>query len=463
MSRIGAAAIKPSRRDFLISSSLAAGGLLIHGRFALAESSPSVAVSTSEYALNAWVRIARDNTITIISSQAEMGQGIQTTLPAVLADELGADWRRVRLENAPADPAYRNPRINWQFTGNSESTTAFFDLMRRMGASARERLKAAAAARWNVDPASCHTEAATVVHAATGCKATFGALAQSAATIREPENPRLKNPEQWTLIGRSLPRVENVDKVTGRAIFGIDVTVPGMLYAAIKTSPVFGGTVAACDRTPVRNLPGVVGVVDVPNGVAVVATSYWQARNALAALRVTFDSGSQASMGSDTLRSQYEAALAGSSWHAAHADGDPAAIDKGFATTFSEVYESQFLAHATMEPMNCTASVTADHCEVWAPTQGQELAQIVVSQVLGLPKEKITINRTLVGGGFGRRLVPDFVVQAVVASKAIGAPVKVIWSREEDMQHDIYRPAVLHRLTAGVDEFGRLQALAHKL
>ena len=204
MSRIGAAAIKPSRRDFLISSSLAAGGLLIHGRFALAESSPSVAVSTSEYALNAWVRIARDNTITIISSQAEMGQGIQTILPAVLAVELGADWRRVRLGNAPAHPAYRNPRINWQFTGNSESTTAFFDLMRRMGASARERLKAAAAARWNVDPASCHTEAATVVHAATGCKATFGALAQSAATIREPENPRL-NP-LWSFATISVQR-----------------------------------------------------------------------------------------------------------------------------------------------------------------------------------------------------------------------------------------------------------------
>jgi len=467
MSRIVDAPANPSRRDFLISSSLAAGGLLMHGRFAIAESSPAsmtpASAHGSEYALNAWLRIARDNTITIISSQAEMGQGIQTTLPAVLADELGADWRHVRLANAPADPAYRNPRINWQFTGNSESTTAFFDLMRRMGASAREMLKTAAAARWKVDPDSCRTEHSMVVHPGTGRKATFGALAQAAATLREPAKPRLKDPAQWTLIGRSLPRVENVDKVTGRAIFGMDVRVPGMLYAAVKTSPVFGGKIATYDKTSVRVQPGVVDVVDIPNGVAIVATSYWQAHNALAALRVSFDDGPHVSVGGDTLRTQYQAALDGSAWHAAHADGDPNAIDEGFATTFSEVYESQFLAHATMEPMNCTASVIGGRCEVWAPTQGQELAQIVVSQVLGLPKERVTINRTLVGGGFGRRLVPDFIVQAVLASKAVGAPVKVIWSREEDMQHDIYRPAVLHRITAGVDEFGRLQALAHKL
>ena len=430
MSGLVGAPTKPSRRDFLISSSLAAGGLLIHGRLASAASSLATGAAPSEYALNAWLRIARDNTITVISSQAEMGQGIQTTLPAVLADELGADWRHVRLENAPADPAYRNPRINWQFTGNSESTTAFFDLMRHMGASAREMLKTAAAARWNVDLSSCHTERSTVVHAATGRKATFGALARTAATLREPTKPRLKDSAQWTLIGRSLPRVENTDKVTGHAIFGMDVTVPGMLYAAIKTSPVFGGTVATYDKASVGGLPGVVDVVEIPNGVAVVAKSYWQARNALAALHVSFDDGPNASIGSDTLRSQYEAALEGNAWHLAHAAGDPNALDKGFATTFSEVYESQFLAHATMEPMNCTASVTIGGCEVWAPTQGQELAQSVLSEVLGLPKEKIVINRTLLGGGFGRRLVPDFIVQAVLASKAVGAPVKVIWSRE---------------------------------
>jgi isoquinoline 1-oxidoreductase beta subunit len=459
MSRIKQDAITSTRREFLISSSLAAGSLLIHGAWL----NPVEAASTAdETVLNAWLRIGRDNIVTIISSQAEMGQGIQTTLPAVLADELGADWSRVRLENAPADPAYRNPRINWQFTGNSESTTAFFDLMREMGASGREMLIGAAAARWKVDPATCVAERNMVIHRPTRRRSTFGALAAEAAKQARASKPRLKNPAEWTLVGKSLPRVENGAKVNGTAIFGMDVTVPGMLYAAVKTSPTFGGKVLAYDKRSIRDLPGFVDVVEIPNGVAVVAKSYWQARNALAALPIRFDAA-DSSLSSETLGQQYQAALAGNAWHTAHVAGDPDAFGKEFATTFSEVYESQFLAHATMEPMNCTAHVTADRCDVWAPTQGQEMAQTVVSQLLGVPREQVRINRTLLGGGFGRRLVADFVVQAVLASKAVGAPVKVIWSREEDMQHDIYRPAVLHRLSAGIDEFGQLQAIAHKL
>jgi len=462
MSRIAEDPMKHSRREFLISTSFAAGSLLIYGAWTNHEACVEAAPGAADTVLNAWVRIGRDNTVTIISSQAEMGQGIQTTLPAVLADELGADWTRVRLENAPADPAYRNPRINWQFTGNSESTTAFFDLMREMGASGREMLIGTAAARWKVDPETCVAERSTVIHRPTGRRAAFGSLATGAATSTPPTKPRLKNAAQLTLIGKALPRVENVAKVNGTAIFGMDVTVPGMLYAAVKTNPTFGGKVLAYDKKSIQGFPGLMDVVEIPNGVAVVAKSYWQAQNALAALPIQFESLNTA-LSSETLRAQYQAALAGDAWHTPHVAGDPDAINKGFATTFSEIYESQFLAHATMEPMNCTAHVTANGCDVWAPTQGQEMAQTVVSQLLTLPKEKVRINRTLLGGGFGRRLVPDFVVQAVLASKAVGAPVKVIWSREEDMQHDIYRPAVLHRVTAGVDEFGRLQAMAHKL
>ena len=455
--------MRPSRREFMLTSTLAAGGLLIHGRFAESLSGSQVASTQSDPMLNAWLKIARDNTVTIISSQAEMGQGIQTTLPAVLADELGADWSRVRLENAPADPAYRNPRINWQFTGNSESTTAFFDLMREMGAAGRQMLIGAAARQWSVDPGTCHAERSRVIHTPTRRSLTFGELAEAATAMPHPEEPSLKPPSAWTMIGKSLPRVENSGKVDGSAIFGMDVTAPGMVYAAVKTSPVFGGKVTTFDRESIRGFPGFLAVVDIPNGVAVVARSYWQARTALAALRIEFENGPNASLSSETLRSQYQTALDGDSWHTPHVSGDKDAIAKGFATVFSQNYESQFLAHATMEPMNCTAHVTSDGCEVWAPTQGQELAQLVVSQVLNLPKEKVRIHRTLLGGGFGRRLVADFIVQAVLASKAVGAPVKVIWSREEDMQHDIYRPAVAHRITAGVDEFGRLQAIAHKV
>ncbi len=456
-------AIQHSRREFLVTSTLAGGGLVIHRAFVGSVIGGQSVRSEREPILNAWLKIARDNTITIISSQAEMGQGIQTTLPAVLADELGADWSRVRLESAPADPAYRNPRINWQFTGNSESTTAFFDLMREMGAVGREMLIAAAARRWKVDPGSCRAEKSRVIHTATGRTLTYGELAVDAAAMPRPGKPALKRSVEWTLIGKSLPRIENRAKVDGSAIFGMDVKVPGMLYAAVKTSPVFGGKVASDDRESIRGFPGFVDVVEIPNGVAVVARSYWQARTALAQLPVEFDDGPNASLSSETLRDQYQAALASDSWHTPHVSGDQGAFAKGFATEFSQDYESQFLAHATMEPMNCTARVTSDGCDVWAPTQGQELTQLAVSQVLNLPKEKVRIHRTLLGGGFGRRLVADFVVQAVLASKAVGAPVKVIWSREEDTQHDIYRPAVVHRITAGVDEFGRLQAIAHKL
>ncbi|MPZ21157.1 MAG: molybdopterin-dependent oxidoreductase [Luteitalea sp.] len=454
-----------SRRQFMISSTLAAGGLLLHGVLVepAAAAGAQVAQAQRETTLSAWLKISTDNMITIVSSQAEMGQGIQTTLPAALADELGADWSRVRLENAPVAPAYRNPRINWQFTGNSESTTAFFDLMREMGAAGREMLIAAAAARWSVDPGTCRAEQSHVIHSSTGRRLSFGELAEAAATLKRPEKPRLKSPSEWTLIGTALPRIESTAKVNGSAIYGMDVTVPGMVYAAVKTSPVFGGTVTKYDRESIRQFPGVMDVVAIPNGVAVVARSYWQARTALDALHVEFDDRANASLSSETVRGQYQAALAGDSWHTPHVTGDRDALTRGFATTISHDYESQFLAHATMEPMNCTASVTADACDVWAPTQGQELTQIVVSQLLGIPKEKIAIHRTLLGGGFGRRLVADFVVHAVVASKAVAAPVKVIWSREEDMQHDIYRPAVAHRITAGIDARGRVQAIAHKL
>jgi len=452
-----------SRREFVVTATLAAGGLLIQGGLAGPRLGAQPGPLPRDAALNAWVKISRDNTITIVSSQAEMGQGIQTTLPAVLADELGAEWSRVRLENAPADPAYRNPRINWQFTGNSESTTAFFDLMREMGAEGRQMLIEAAARHWNVEPRSCRAERSQVIHTPTRRSLTYGELVDTAAAMPRPEKPALKRPADWTLIGKPLPRVENSGKVDGSAIFGMDVKVPGMLYAAVKASPVFGGKVASCDRESIRNFPGFIAVVEIPNGVAVVARSYWHARTALAALPMEFDEGPNAALNSEALRHQYERALADDSWHTPHVSGDRDAIARGFATVFSADYESQFLAHATMEPMNCTAHVTSDGCDVWAPTQGQELAQLVVSQVLGLPKEKVWIHRTLLGGGFGRRLVADFIVQAVLASKAVKAPVKVIWSREEDMQHDMYRPAVAHRITAGVDEFGRLQAIAHKV
>jgi isoquinoline 1-oxidoreductase beta subunit len=353
------------------------------------------------------------------------------------------------------------------FTGNSESTTGFFDLLLQMGASAREMLIAAASKRWAVDPRECQAEDGKVRHRTTGRVVSFGELAEAAARETPPEKPPLKAQKDWRLLGRSLPRVELPAKLDGTAVFGLDFRVPGMLYAAVKQSPVFGGQVKSFDKESVQGRPGVVDVVTIPNGIAVVARTYWEAAQALRALRVTFDDGPNVSLSSESVMAQYRAALQAGPWLTVRAEGDFKNADHRIASQGSEVYaaeyESQFLAHATMEPMNCTAHVTADACQIWGPLQGPELAQLTVAQLTGLPKEKVTINRTLLGGGFGRRLLVDFVVQAVLVSKAVGAPVKAVWSREEDMQHDVYRPATLHDIQAAVGASGQPTAIAHRL
>jgi len=446
-----------TRRAMLKASALAGGGLVLHAHLPRALAAPTDA--PAPVALNAWLRISADDRVTIVVSQAEMGQGISTTLPAVLAEELGADWSRTAFETSPVAAAYQNPRVKWQFTGNSESTSSFFELMRTMGASGREMLIAAAAKRLGVAPATCRAERGKIVHAASGRALTFGELASAAALLRPPAKPRLKPRSEWQLLGKPLPRVDNPAKIAGTAIFGLDFTLPDMVHAAVKASPTFGGKVQRFDAASVRDRPGVLGVVPIPDGVAVVAQGYWQAKTALDALDVTFDDGPNAAVSSASLARSYRDALASDGWVLAH-PGKPVAAA---ATTLEAEYESQFLAHATMEPMNCTARVDATGCDVWGPTQGQELAQLVVAQVLGLPRDQVRIHRTLLGGGFGRRLLADFVVQAVLVAKAIGRPVKVVWSREEDLRRDFYRPAVLHRITAALDPTGDVLGVAHKL
>jgi isoquinoline 1-oxidoreductase beta subunit len=447
-----------SRRSFLSSVSTAGGAFAIGCAFEFASAQPS-----SNTPLNAWVRIEPDNTVTLIVSQAEIGQGISTTMPAVIAEEMGADWSRVRLESSPADPAYRNPRINWQFTGNSESTTSFFDLMREMGASAREMLISAASDRLKAQVTEFRAEKSRVIHTASGRSLAFSELSAEAAKKDPPKNPKLKDQSEWKLLGKSLPRTDTQAKLNGSAVFGIDFRLPKMAYAAVKTCPVFDGKVASVDRSSIAGLPGIIGVVDIPNGVAIAAESWWQAKQAIDALKVTWDYGTKASVSSGTLRDQYGQALATGDWLNVHTLGDKTTFAATYPTNLYAEYESQFLAHATMEPMNCTASVTAAGCEIWGPTQGQEMTQIVLSQALGLPKEKVRVNRTYVGGAFGRRLVADFALQAALVSKTVGRPVKVLWTREEDMQHDLYRPAVVNRISAGIDEFGRVRTLHHEI
>jgi isoquinoline 1-oxidoreductase beta subunit len=460
-----------SRRLFLTTGVAAGGGLLIGstlrpeilGAFA---TRPRISDVLLNATLNSWIRIGPNDVVTLISSQSEMGQGVMTTLPAVLAEELGADWSRIKIEFSPTAPAYRNPRINWQFTGNSESTTGFFELLRAMGASAREMLIAAAAGRWGVKAEECFTENGKVFHRPTGRSLKFGEVAEEAAKIAPPAQPKPKPESEWKLLGKPLRRVELPAKLNGNAVFGLDFSVPDMVHAAVKQSPAHGGAVASFDKSSVINLPGVIDVVPIPNGVAVVAKQYWQARQALQSLKVNFDDGPNASLSTESLNAQYRAALDGGAWKTVKTEGRAVSGEEmtgKFAAVVSQEYESQFLAHATMEPMNCTAHVTEDGCDVWGPLQGNELTQLTLAATLKLPPEKITINRTLLGGGFGRRLLADFVVQAALVSRAVGKPVKVVWSREEDMQHDVYRPATLQRVTAGLDQTGRPTAIAHKV
>jgi isoquinoline 1-oxidoreductase subunit beta len=441
----------PSRRSFLHTSA-ASVGLLLSGQFRLLG-------QAKEVRMNAWIRIAPDDTVTLIASQAEMGQGAGTTLPVVLAEELCVEWKKVRLEQSGVDEAYNNPRVNWQFTGNSESTTGFFELLRRMGASARETLIQAAAERWRVPAGECVADANAVMHSRTGRRFRYGELAEAASKLKPPADPPLRQPSEWKLLGRSLGRVELPSKLNGSAIFGMDFRVPGMLYAAVAMPPTVGGKVKRHDRTPAVSMPGVVDVVELPDGIGVVADTYWHARKALAATPIEWDAGPNAALDSASLMGQYKDAMEGNDWIRVKLTGEPPAA----GATVTADYESQFMAHATMEPMNCTARVTDDRCEIWGPIQGQKLVQLEVAGALKMAPEKVSVNRTLLGGGFGRRLYGDYAQQAALLSRAVGRPVHVIWSRETDMQHDGYRPAVRNRLTAIVDDQGRPASLTQKL
>ena len=454
------------RREFL--KAMSAGGLWIGFAAPLHAARLSGAASVQpaggEAAVTAWVRISADNQVTIIVSQAEIGQGISTTLPAILADELGANWDTVKLATAPLAPAYRNPKLNWMFTGNSESAQSFFDLMRKTGAAAREMLISAAAGRWGVAGSECETRNGAIVHTASSRQLSFGEVASDAAKLPVPQNPVLKPRAQLKLVGKPLARIDVPSKVDGSAQFGIDLKIPGMLVAAIRAAPTIGGTLRSVDQARLKGFPGVHAVVRLQNAVAVVADTYLQARRALVAAPPAFEDGPHAGLDSATLRSAYRERLDKGPWATVVNEGDAASTLSKSQQRLSHDYESPFSAHATLEPMNCSASVTAERCEIWAPTQGQELAHVALKAILGLRDDQIIVHRSsAIGGGFGRRLIPDFVIQAALVSKAVGRPVKLIWDREEDFLHDFYRPATMVRLTAALQTDGLPSALAARV
>jgi isoquinoline 1-oxidoreductase beta subunit len=466
-----------TRREFLrmavaINGALVLGACLPanaahgHARIGGATSAPSAASTAAAGAaapvpITAWVRVAPSGAVTLMASQSEMGQGISTTMAAALAHELYLRLESVRIEFAPFAPDYRDRVYNWMFTGNSQGTSSFYEVMRTMGAAAREMLLAAAATRLNVRASSLATQDGIIHHPASGRSVTFGDVATSAAALKVPEKPALRTDAPFE--GRSVARWDIPAKVDGSAVFGIDVNVPNMLLAAVRCAPRFGARLARFDAAAIRAQPGVVAVVEVPRGLAVVAKTYWQARRALDTAHVEWSEEGSSLSCSQSLPAVYREKLASGPFFAHKTTGDVDATMARASRRLEAVYEVPFQAHATMEPMNCTAHVTAERCEIWAPTQGMEMSLNVATRTTGLPAERITIHRTLLGAGFGRRLLADFLQQTLLIAQAVQQPVKLIWSREEDMTHDFYRPAMLHEISGAVDTSGAVVSLAHRV
>jgi isoquinoline 1-oxidoreductase beta subunit len=450
-----------SRRDVLRYAA-GAGVLLLSATWhAPSRAADGHRATPESVPVTAWIRIAPDGAVTLVASQSEMGQGITTTLAAALADELDLPLQSVRIEFAPFDPAYRDPVYNWMFTGNSQGTSSFYELMRKMGAAARAMLLSAAATRLGVSAQALTLEGGSVRDSSTGRALGFGEIAAEAARVPPPANPQPKKNSSFA--GRPVPRWDIPAKVDGSAGFGIDVKVPGMLLASVRCAPRFGAKLRHYDAAAIRAKPGVVSLVELPNGLAVVARTYWQAKRALDTAQLTWtDDGSSLTCEAG-LPALYHQQLASGSFETSKSLGDAAKAMSEAPVRRTAVFEVPFQAHATMEPMNCTAHVADGRCEIWIPTQGMEMSHNVAMQVTGLPRERITIHRTFIGGGFGRRLLADFLKQTLLIAMAVKAPVKLIWSREEDFTHDAYRPAMLHEISGAVDHSGTLLALTHRV
>jgi isoquinoline 1-oxidoreductase beta subunit len=455
------------RRGFLQRTAAAGAGLVLAFALPPAAGSRRLAGAAGAAQLNAWLKIGPDDSITVVVDRSEMGQGVYTALPMLLAEELEVDLSRISVVAAPVGEAYINALNAGQVTGTSNSVPDAWEKLRKAGAQARLMLIQAAAQLWRVSPSECRAVDGKVV-SARGESASYGQLAQAASKVPVPQDPPLKAASQFRLIGKPLARLDTPSKVDGSAQFGIDVRLPGMLYAVIALSPTLGGKAKSFDSAATMALPGVRQVLLTASGVVVVAEHFWQARKGRDALRVQWDPGPNVDLHNGKIRSLLEAAarkpgasaLEREEVSASLKTGHAAEALKHAATPFSAVYELPLLAHATMEPMNCTADVRASGCDLYVGTQVQQMAQAAAAEAAGLKPEQVNVHTTLLGGGFGRRLEVDFIPAAVAASKAVGAPVKLIWTREDDMTHDYFRPPAREAVSAGLDEKGRLVAWA---
>jgi isoquinoline 1-oxidoreductase subunit beta len=491
---------KWTRRAF-IGAGVLAGGTLVLG-IAIrpgnrASKIAGIIASKGETVINIWLKIAPDNTVTAIIPHAEMGQGVHTALAMMLADEMEADWTKVKFEEAPAEKEYANYAIakgfiagnanfpkfldqtiegvfltavkslNFQITGGSASVRfTGQEAMRIAGAAAKAMLLQAAADTWKVPVEELIAEKSVVKHANSGQSATFGELAPAAAKVKMPTHPKLKAQDEFTLMGTSQPRFDIPAKVTGEAKFGMDVQVPGMKYATIKAAPVFGSKVKSVDTTVSSDQPGVLKILNLGNAVAVIAEGYWQAKTALQALPITYESTENDGLNQAEIFSRYRKAmdtdLAEGNLETHFESGDATKALQEAKVLIEAEYQLPFLAHATMEPMNCTAWVQPGKCELWCGSQNPLGVKAAAAELLELDLDQVIVHNQLLGGGFGRRSETDVIKQAILIAKEVDYPVKLIWSREEDTQHDVYREATLSRLKAGLDESGLPVAYSHQ-
>ncbi|MBK8254768.1 MAG: molybdopterin-dependent oxidoreductase [Polyangiaceae bacterium] len=463
-------------RRFFLTASLATGAVFVVGCGTEATPPPNVpsggptvqptaAPKPPQAPLNAnaWVRISPDEKVTIVIDKSEMGQGVETAYAMLAADELDADWKNVSIEFAPVGADYKNRMFGSQGTGGSTSIRASYTLMRTAGAAARHMLVSAAAALWSVEPSTCTTENGAVIHALSGKRATYGSLTEKAAGITPPKEPKLKTPDQFKLIGKPITRLDSAPKAAGKVEFGIDVRRPGMLIARVAKPATLRGKAVKWNTDSALTVKGVKKVVPVTSGIAVVAEHFWAAKTGAEALAVEWDDAASAGVSTDKL-TQAAILLAKKPGAVAESKGDVEKALKGASKTIDAVYELPYQAHATMEPMTCTAEVKDGQCYIWVGTQFQETTQKIAAKITGLPIESVFIHSVYLGGGFGRRSEMDFITDAVeIAKEMPGTPIKVIWTREDDMRHDFYRPASYNVLRGGIGKDNKPVAFSQRI